>query len=420
MKLQIRNLARVHEASIDINGITVVAGYNSTGKSTISKAFVACLQAYSQMAVQISNQRFINMVRTIQDITLEALPSTMLIGRDDGVEELSKKIIELPSYMPSKDDFISALEGELDEHEHKILLSYLDNNFDAIIKEIEKKKAVSNQEYASFIVTRKFREIFDQQINTFGSHEISTVDFSGEKENIHIEISDNRASICPVLNLKEKPPIYIEPRHILDESASRHIFSIRSSSSFYRELIDDESNRASLTLDQYNQREHASNIVKALASDVMHGHLQPHDNTVSFYDDDFQEDVSVRNVASGIKSMALIARLVENGHLPLHGLLVIDEPEVNLHPAWQLKFANFLVLLNKELDIQILLTTHSPYFLKAIETYSKHYDNFKELKLYVTEQVTSEKQHKMYTVKDVTNDSNVIFKQLYLPLEEIL
>ena len=177
MKLQIRNLARVHEASIDINGITVVAGYNSTGKSTISKAFVACLQAYSQMAVQISNQRFINMVRTIQDITLEALPSTMLIGRDDGVEELSKKIIELPSYMPSKDDFISALEGELDEHEHKILLSYLDNNFDAIIKEIEKKKAVSNQEYASFIVTRKFREIFDQQINTFGSHEISTVDF---------------------------------------------------------------------------------------------------------------------------------------------------------------------------------------------------------------------------------------------------
>lgn len=420
MKLQIKNLARIHDASIDINGITVVAGYNNTGKSTISKALVACLQAYSQMAQQISHQRFINMVRTVQDITFEASSDTMFIGQDDGVSELSRKLIDSPSYTPTKNDLISALEAGLDEREHQALLSYIDDKFDSILEEIEKKRNVSNQEYATFIVTRKFRDIFDQQINTFGSSEISSIDFSGGKEDIHIEISDNRTITCPVLTLKENPPIYIEPRHILDECANRRSLFTRFDSSFYHYLIDDESNSASLTLDQYSQREHASNIVKTLAAEVMHGRLQPHDNIVSFYDTDFQENVSVKNVASGIKSMALIARLIETGHLSSHGLLIIDEPEVNLHPAWQLKFANFLVLLTKELDIQILLTTHSPYFLKAIETYSNQHDVSKALKLYVTEPFASEEQHNLYTVRDVTGDSNIIFKQLYLPLEEIL
>ena len=52
-------------------------------------------------------------------------------------------------------------------------------------------------------------------------------------------------------------------------------------------------------------------------------------------------------------------------------LLIIDEPEVHLHPEWQVKFAEILTLLQKEIDIHILLTTHSPYFLQAIDVFSR-------------------------------------------------
>ncbi|MFS2056435.1 AAA family ATPase, partial [Variovorax sp. CT11-76] len=38
MKINIKNIGKVKEADIEINGITVLAGENSTGKSTISKA----------------------------------------------------------------------------------------------------------------------------------------------------------------------------------------------------------------------------------------------------------------------------------------------------------------------------------------------------------------------------------------------
>ena len=37
MKLSISNLAKIKQADIDIDGITVVAGENNTGKSTIGK-----------------------------------------------------------------------------------------------------------------------------------------------------------------------------------------------------------------------------------------------------------------------------------------------------------------------------------------------------------------------------------------------
>lgn len=37
MKLEIRNLAKIIEADIEIDGITVIAGDNNTGKSTVGK-----------------------------------------------------------------------------------------------------------------------------------------------------------------------------------------------------------------------------------------------------------------------------------------------------------------------------------------------------------------------------------------------
>ena len=37
MKLHIENVAKIKKADIDVEGITVIAGSNNTGKSTIGK-----------------------------------------------------------------------------------------------------------------------------------------------------------------------------------------------------------------------------------------------------------------------------------------------------------------------------------------------------------------------------------------------
>ena len=41
MRLEIKNIGRIEEASIEMNGITVIAGENDTGKSTVGKVLYA-------------------------------------------------------------------------------------------------------------------------------------------------------------------------------------------------------------------------------------------------------------------------------------------------------------------------------------------------------------------------------------------
>ena len=46
MRVKINNVGKVKNADIEINGITVVAGENVTGKSTISKSLYAFLELF--------------------------------------------------------------------------------------------------------------------------------------------------------------------------------------------------------------------------------------------------------------------------------------------------------------------------------------------------------------------------------------
>ena len=57
MKLSISNLAKIKQADIDIDGITVVAGENNTGKSTIGKVLFSTFNSLYNITDKIYNQR---------------------------------------------------------------------------------------------------------------------------------------------------------------------------------------------------------------------------------------------------------------------------------------------------------------------------------------------------------------------------
>jgi len=53
MKLSIKNVGKLKEADVEINGITVIAGENNTGKSTIGKALFSIFQSLYKLDDQI-------------------------------------------------------------------------------------------------------------------------------------------------------------------------------------------------------------------------------------------------------------------------------------------------------------------------------------------------------------------------------
>lgn len=79
--------------------------------------------------------------------------------------------------------------------------------------------------------------------------------------------------------------------------------------------------------------------------------------------------LNISNLATGTKLFAIMKMLISKGILDNDTMLILDEPESHLHPEWQNKFAELLVLLVKDVNCRILLTTHSPNFLLAIEAF---------------------------------------------------
>ena len=76
--------------------------------------------------------------------------------------------------------------------------------------------------------------------------------------------------------------------------------------------------------------------------------------------------------------------LLENRKLKENCFLIMDEPEVHLHPELQVKLAEILVLLVKELNINLFINSHSPHFIEAMEVYSVKYGLKNSTNFYLT------------------------------------
>lgn len=57
MKLRIKNFAKIKDADINIDGITVIAGENNTGKSTVGKIFFSLFNSLSNVDEKILEER---------------------------------------------------------------------------------------------------------------------------------------------------------------------------------------------------------------------------------------------------------------------------------------------------------------------------------------------------------------------------
>ena len=73
MKLSISNFAKIDKADITIDGITVIAGENNTGKSTIGKILFSVFNSLQNINEKLYKQRLQNAMVLNIDIVKEHL-----------------------------------------------------------------------------------------------------------------------------------------------------------------------------------------------------------------------------------------------------------------------------------------------------------------------------------------------------------
>ena len=98
---------------------------------------------------------------------------------------------------------------------------------------------------------------------------------------------------------------------------------------------------------------------------------------IQFQQENLTRSIEISSMSTGIKALSLLRYALEKGCIQRGSILILDEPEINLHPEWQIKYAEMIVEMQKLFDLRIVITTHSPYFMQAIE-YSTKLKGIKE------------------------------------------
>ena len=153
--------------------------------------------------------------------------------------------------------------------------------------------------------------------------------------------------------------------------------------------------------------------VEKLIKEILGGEIKKENGELFFVRENGFK-THMKNTSSGVKQVAIIQTLLNNNELEPNSFLIMDEPEVNLHPEWQIKFAKILVLLLKELDLSIYIASHSPFFIEAIELYSQYYGLLDESFFYLTQKAEG------YQYDIVSVDSNnleAIYRNLGQPYD---
>ena len=126
--------------------------------------------------------------------------------------------------------------------------------------------------------------------------------------------------------------------------------------------------------------------------------------------------VNLLNSATGVKSFAILQLLYKNGFLGKNTLLIIDEPEVHLHPQWIVEYARIIVLLNKEIGVKFFIGSHNPDMIGAIKYIAEKEKVDDNLNFYIAE----DKEKKLkYTYRSLGTDIEDIFKSFNIAIDRI-
>lgn len=147
---------------------------------------------------------------------------------------------------------------------------------------------------------------------------------------------------------------------------------------------------------------------------ICEGNLTKQEDGYFYTSAKYDAPIALSNISTGFKTFLILKTLLMNGAIEEGGTIILDEPEIHLHPEWQLVFAELIVLIHKEFGIHVLLNTHSPYFLNAIEVYAVKHGIDDKCKYYL-----ASSNAEVSNIEDVTNNIEAIYSKLARPLQDL-
>jgi predicted ATP-dependent endonuclease of OLD family len=340
-----QNFAKLKDTKIEFNDITVLAGKPGTGKSYVMKYFYAV----SEMFYQKQHNQLITF-HTEEESILSGLQYYSQLGYYFEIAPLydwleNKKYNEMYEYIGEAPYFY--------EDNNNVLLN--------ILESILKKENIPINKKIEFYLNNLIKSIFTNHNQIANVYQVEYQDIAFNYQDDEFQVTLDEKKIFPKANepIFVETPLILEFKKFMPKEKGKTPYHIES-------LLNILDTNYSFT--DMEEEEFIKSFRKK-SKIIIDGDIESSGDSFIFNRKD-DKNYDILNASSGIKSIGLLQYLVTNKALKKGSVLFWEEPEVHLHPSWQLKMVDlFVELMNA--GVKIVFSTHSPYMADYLNAISK-------------------------------------------------
>lgn len=445
-RLHLKNFRAIEEADITLDGITVVAGINACGKSTISRLFYEtfrCSNEFRKIAFAEFDSRYEKIREDVAsflyyyqgfeaaDNWKRSNKSKTEPAKKDNAGWVFRRISKEKSFVDIVAEAIKAAEkikfvpelgifgnrlaralavykyketGSEKQEDLRQTLLKLEADYRKEYNEIEKRAQVRDFE----IYKQKIIELFSQYNDNGESLWCAQTIFELWDDDGLITDKENQ-TLAPILGIEDvfycdTPHFYLTPQ--------------KPTPMYYRAIkrvLFEEERR--LPRDSRLEELNAEFLRFARGNAVVR---KVFGETQVNYERPGEAPLPMQNCATGLKSVGLLQMLMNKGALTETTAVFLDEPEAYLHPEWIVEYARMLVLINKTLGTRFFIATHNPDMTSAIRYISEKEGTLDSVNFYIAEESpTSKYQFRYKEAKEDDKNIEPLFKSFARGLDKI-
>ena len=406
MKLNITNVGKIGSATFEFNGITVIAGNNNTGKSTVGKSLFLLFHRFLNINNAVKNHRYNAFIKRVKNLDLKyGDGDNWWQPRDELVNKYNLK------------DVRQFLENELDIKDIRSTVNSIimydgpdkEAFYEELLSGLSEVKSISDNRLKEELVTLFFNNIFASQINNVQAKMAKAeLELKIKNKPLRVAFEDSQCVLVEDNVTLTNKAIYIDDPYAIDLDFRYRLYNQSVGRDYINNILAGllHTNNSDDLVDKIIATDKYKDI-ECIIDRVIKGNLIENKRGIfTLQNEDFPKGLSVNNISTGVKSFLVIKKLITDNIISEKDVLIFDEPEIHLHPEWQILYAELLVLIQKYFDLTILLTTHSPFFLRAIEVFSKKYETEDKCTYYMA------KIKNEYSVFEKINDTSDVYAKM--------
>ncbi len=367
LTVKLKNIGILKQAEFSLGDLTLICGENNTGKTYAACALYGFLRSWHQFI------RFPISDAQIQQALTERVKIELSQATDDILIEACKK------YTEQLHKIFAAPEDSFQKSEFRLLTNKIniqDKKFNSRLTSLENPAFIFAKDKGSkeAILTARIEEEQEREINTDSVK--SAIDFiiiddifsgafprpfivSAERTGISTfrkELNFARSQLLKEMAGADKD---IDPRQLMSKGYQRYPSPIETDVDFMEQLQDVAKNKSFIA------KEHPEILDDF--TDLVGGTYAITQNDQLYYIPKGTRS-KLTMVESSSSARALLDLSFYLNCIAQKGdLLMVDEPELSLHPENQRRIARlFARLVN--LGVKVFITTHSDYIVKELNT----------------------------------------------------